>query len=846
MTLARPDPRQLWTGDLADMAKTVAEVITELGRSPQTSGFEWLLSVAEDAMEVGLSEVSAQLLDACTTLLPRLAGDTERAAIAARLANVGGLLALRTGRIADAERLLRTAAQASQDVGDVLGEALAQQNLAAALWLSGNMAAAREYATAALDIYTRTADPVRRAQMLINLANYDLDEESIDEAEARLNEAATLARGPAATSVRTSILGTRALVARARGDQQLAGTIHRQVLRRARRNGNIHQARIAMQDLGNWYAETGQPRRAASWIARAAELGKREGNTILSAQLLRAQAVQLFAAGRIGQSISVVRSALELSDQVHDEQGGAEGCADLAAFLIHASQSGATDRDADGLVSLDEAGALLETSLAYFQQTGDTPWIQRVLANFASLALAQGRPLQALERLVTARESLETSAAAARINIDRRAASIAIGDAHRPELAAEFIRNAALEIASAPAPVSIAAVPEPPGAHPQRRGAAAAWELALGAAQLRDYPFALQQAIELFAEARATATQDDALLFHITNDLGSSYDQGDDPESAIECFDACLDIAGRLDDRVMRQQALANRAEMARRRREPGAIERFREAIRLAEDLADTPAQVASLLNLASAYVDEDRSAEAEEAVLQAEERLDRTEGLDDVNGRLLTIKGNIAWALEDFDAARVFYLAAAEQSEGAERIQSIAAGLVTLARMRQRERYRRLLERLIRVGQRAKLDGIVAEALLPSAEEWLAAEAVGLSARTYAEAIELALMQWWHDLPAVSDTTVETTAETDPAQALDSRMDPVVGVIARMTAGLARVPTLRPRVTRQTIARLQRDLPEEIQEIVITWVEQANTILADINHQTPGANYPPRPSTGR
>ena len=89
-----------------------------------------------------------------------------------------------------------------------------------------------------------------------------------------------------------------------------------------------------------------------------------------------------------------------------------------------------------------------------------------------------------------------------------------------------------------------------------------------------------------------------------------------------------------------------------------------------------------------------------------------------------------------------------------------MAAGLFTLARMRQRERYRRLLERLIRVGQRAKLDGIVAEALLPSAEEWLAAEAVSLALERTAEAIELALMQWWHDLRAVSDTTVETTAE--------------------------------------------------------------------------------------
>jgi tetratricopeptide (TPR) repeat protein len=821
------------------MAKTVADVIKDLGRSPETSGFEWLLSVAEDAMEVGLSEVSSQLLDACTSLLPHLVGDAERAAISARLANIGGLLALRTGRIADAEQLLRTAAQASRDLGDVLGEALAQQNLAGALWLLGNIAAAREYATAALNTYTRTEDSLRRAQMLINLANYDLDEESIDEAETRLDEAATLATGRVATSVRSSILGTRALVARARGDQQLAGTIHRQVLRRARWNGNIQHTRIAMQNLGNWYAETGQPRRASSWLGRAAELANREGNTILSAQLLRAQAVQLFAAGRIGQSLSVMRTALGLSDQIHDEQGAAEGRADLAAFLIHGSQNGATDRDAtNDQAALDEARALLDAALAHFQQAGDTPWIQRILANFASLALAQGRPLQALERLITARESLETSAAA-RVSIDRRAASIAIGDAHRPELAAEFIRHAALEIASAAPPVAIPAAAEPPGAHALRRATAAAWELALGAAQLRDYPLALPQAIELFVEARAAATQDDALLFHIINDLGSTYDQADDPESAIECFDACLDIAGRLEDRVMRQQALANRAEMARRRREPGTIERFREAISLAADLGDTPALVASLLNLATAYVGEDRLEEAEETVLQAEGLRDRTEGSDQINARLLAIRGNIAWARADFDAARAFYLAAAEQSEGAEQIQAMAAGLLTLARTRQRDRYRQLLERLIRVGQQAKLDGIVAEAILSSAEEWLAAEAVGLTARTYAEAIELALMQWWHDLPAVPDATVEITGEIDSTQAADSRMDPVVRVIARMTAALAEAPTLHPNVTRQIIARLRRDLPQEIHEIVIAWVEQADTILADTGHQTPGAEPP-------
>ena len=77
--------------------------------------------------------------------------------------------------------------------------------------------------------------------------------------------------------------------------------------------------------------------------------------------------------------------------------------------------------------------------------------------------------------------------------------------------------------------------------------------------------------------------------------------------------------------------------------------------------------------------------------------------------------------------------------------------------------------------------------------------------------------------------------------------MDPVVGVIARMTAGLARVPTLRPRVTGQNHRTWYTiSLKKSARGIVITWVEQANTILADINHQTQGANYPPRPSTGR
>jgi hypothetical protein len=159
---------------------------------------------------------------------------------------------------------------------------------------------------------------------------------------------------------------------------------------------------------------------------------------------------------------------------------------------------------------------------------------------------------------------------------------------------------------------------------------------------------------------------------------------------------------------------------------------------------------------------------------------------------------------------------------------------------MRERDRYRRLLQRLIRLGQQAKCEGVVAEALLPSGEEWLAAEAIGLSALTYAVAIELALAQWSNDLPVLIDEGFDATvssAQIDPFQANDLRMDAVVRVLLGMAASLARAPALQPKVSRQTMTRLRRDLPEEIYDIVISWVQEAYSVLTDTRHLTPGTD---------
>ena len=827
MTPTYPDPGAWWERKPTELATTIADVVRQAREAADPEAFEWLLNLAEQAMEIELSEFSAQLLNACRTLLPRLTDPTAGAALTSRLDNLDGLLALRTGRLADSERYFRAAALQSHEVGDALGEALAHQNLAEALWEFGKTTEAREQADAALSMYTHMSDSVRRAQVLVNLANFDLADGRIDDAETQLDEATTLATARSAFGVRLSILGTRALLARARGDQASAGRLHRQVLRRARRTGDLTRVRMASQNLGAWYAEMGQPLRASSWVAEAADLAHSEGNVVLAGNLLRAQAVQLFTAKHIDDAISVMRRALELSDQVGDAQGRGEAQADLGAFLINLSVEEVSDgAPANRLAALDEATALLEEALTYFRQAKDVAWSQRIQGNFASLAIAQGKPLKALERLSAARESLPLGDVPGRVQIDRRAASIAIEDAHRPDLAAEFIRHAAAGLAENQVQGGI---PDMRGVESRfrPRAIAPAWELALGAAQLRDYAFGLPFAIDLFEEARAAASPDDALLFHITNDLGSTYDQAGNPEAAIECFDACLAIADRLNDRVMRQQALANRAEMARRRGQPEAVQLFGQAIRLAEELEDVQAQVDSMLNLASAYVDQLRLDEAQSTVTLADALLDRSEAPAGSARRLLSIRANIAWAQGDFEAAGSLYRAAAARSEGADRIESLASALLTLARTRQGDRYRRGLDRLTRNAQQNHLDGVLAETLLPSAEEWLHAEVPGLSARTYAEAIELALVQCAHDMPVAVDAADAPTLVqlgTGPLPSDDGRLDVLFRVIVRTAVGTSLVPALGPVVIRRVIARLRHDLPSGVHEALVDWLSLADS----------------------
>lgn len=511
--------------------------------------------------------------------------------------------------------------------------------------------------------------------------------------------------------------------------------------------------------------------------------------------------------------------------------GWSEGRADLAAFLIGIVQNDAPGSSLEDSDRLAEAASLLDSSLEYFERVGDAAWTEKVHSNGASLALLRGQPLRALERLVAARESVPPSDVHRRMSIDRRAMSIAATDARRPELAAEFVRHAATEAASAPSISDLSLSGQALGVRVRNAAMAEAWELAVGATGLREYPFALSQAIQLYGEANDLLSDEESLRFQITSDLGSAYAELGNTAAAIECFESCLTIAQSFDDRVMRQQALANRAEMARREGEPQALDDLQEAASIAGELGDFPAQAGVLMNLASGFVDNVRLDEAEAVVTQVSNLLQLTNAPEDDQVRIQMINGNIAAARGDLDTARSYYFSAAKLSTGTGWVQSEAAALWSLALDGKRNQYRRLLQRIIRVGQRDKLDGVVANAILPSAEAWLNAGVVNVSARTYAAAIVLGLVEWSNSRPVTTQPNVDD---------LLGSADSLTYVIARMASNLSRVPSLRPRVTADVLAYLKRDLPEQLDQIVAKWIEESQAVLTEASANLP---LPPGPN---
>ena len=611
------------------------------------------------------------------------------------------------------------------------------------------------------------------------------------------------------------------------GDLQAAGEYHRQVLRRIRRGDTLAHTRIATQNMGAWYAEAEKPRHAAFWLGRAANLAGQEGNPSLAASLLRSQAIQLMRAGTLDRAEEVMRLAVSMSDGAGDPRGAAEARADLAAILLTgaAKPSGQLGVEEE---RFSESDALLRLALDFFTEIGDTDWIDRIWNNRISLSLLRGDAIEAIDHVLSARTAIGSSRPTERLALDRRGMQLSLTEARRPDLSVAFARDAA-DLAASGLAASDEQVPGRQSRDRPSGSAAAAWELALGGAMLRDHHFALDQAIILFREAQELSVGDESLTFHITNDLGLAYEDSGDREAAIECFDRCLQIASERDDRYMRQQALANRGELGRRMGTSDAIPQLQEAVELAKNLLDIEAEAMSLLNLAWCHIDQGDLSGAEQTLVELQTLFNN--GLAGIAtlSTVESIRGGIAFKREEYWESYAWHIKAASHATSPkEHFDAMASALWPLIKVGDRRRYRSLLGRLVRAGQQADRDGQIAELIAPYGIEWVALGAVGMAARTLSDAILLGISQWTKDVKLLGG---DTGLITDELWA-NGLFEPLAISIVQLNGSVARRPELRQRLLKEVFARVRRQLPESDGDFVASWIEQ----LADMAWESLGA----------
>jgi tetratricopeptide (TPR) repeat protein len=482
---------------------------------------------------------------------------------------------------------------------------------------------------------------------------------------------------------------------------------------------------------------------------------------------------------------------------VNDERATAEGRADLAAILITKATRLPSD-DVTKPEMLAEAGVLLSDANSYFRDAGDRGWINRTENNMISLAVLRGEPEHALELLTSARDATNEAEGRERVEFDRRGLSLAVSELSEPDAAAAFARDAAEVVAAGRASASEQALGSV-GTEVLTASAARAWQLALGGAFLRDYVLAQPQAIDLFQEARAIVETDDTLWFHITNDLGSTLEDSGDSTSALECFDSCLDLANRRDDRYMRQMALANRGEMLRRGGDPAeAQHQSREAAELAHSLLDFDAEVGSLLNLTWAYIDTGDYGSAERSLVETSTVAADRQIESSTSRRFASARAGLAAARGDYEQSYRWHLrSAADADEPVERVESLIAALQDLARSGNHASFRRLLNRLERLAQQSELDGHLSELLAPIGGEWIVQNAARLAARTFADAILL----------GVSAALKLSRLGNGDGDA-DALLYPIVTPIVQMNLAIARGSVSRSRVVRDVFRRIRRALP--------------------------------------
>jgi tetratricopeptide (TPR) repeat protein len=554
------------------LEELVAEARQTAAAGHLEQAFELLYRAIRLVEDMGFPQVALLLVDKLYTVLDV---DQLEPRNKAWLLNSKGLALQSLGRIKEAAQTLNDMRKLGETLDDKQIVATSLMNLGTQALMAGNTEAACELWNRSLTINHEIGQYRAATQIRLNLASAYIQAGDLREAEAQLSVVQEFVEMWKDPHLLATFYGNVGTISAKHGYYDIARKNYEMALKNARRTGDLSAKVNTLQNLGALNLDEGLPSKAMHWFRRALKIAETTGSLASQEAIFAGLAMTFHRVGRRHEAAESFEKARRIAEQMGDRLAKARYTADLGAILLSAKE-------------IKLAKSLLQEALDIFKEIGDQEWEYRVLRNMIEVHWASGNLEASMKAVELALAALKPESHAERAELFGRAAQIWLGDRERLEQASYYYNRQLSEYEK------------------QDEVEALAWHSALAGAALAEaggtnlsIPF-YSRSIELYK-----SLSDNHMIFHALNDRANAFSDLGRYQEALTDYEVCMNLADKLDDRVMRLQTSLNWGETARRRgkiRE--AISKLNKAVSLSRKLADRESEAESLANLGIALSD--------------------------------------------------------------------------------------------------------------------------------------------------------------------------------------------------------------------------------------------------
>lgn len=778
---------------MPDSRAEVERLVRSGARAPELLGLvrQWALSgrvrdaadlalgLADSAIEAGRPDTAIDALEAFDGFADRLPASVEDRVWRLRLE---GLARAHRGEHLVARDLAeRALEEALRSRRSDLVIPVTLQAGATALQ-RGDYHAAEAHMIDALKRARRKKDFEWVSQALVNLANIEIFHGNFKAAKRHLDDAERTDRDAGWERPRSSIVGTRAVVAAKEQAWELAEELNRAALTSSRRSKDSLAEVVALQNLGALSVDRGRPGQALRWyrsaIRRATDIGARRKVGDISKGL----ALALQRMHRLEDSAAAFAIARAVYLELGDSAAAARVTADLGVIEMLRNNN-------------NEAKLLLNEASTELLTLGEQSWWALAQLSLAELLYADHQLSEATDVIEHAVERLEEDTET-RARLLWRLASLLTAARSTGRLV-EVLQDALATERGALSKEQLA----------WRYGLAAAHLRSAGASALA-LPF-LDRAIQL-------ANHDAEAQFHLRNDRGVALAELGRLEEAEAEFRTGMRSAQRRSDRAMQAQAAQNLGvTLHRRGKLKESIRTLELGARVASEIGDAVSEVSILASLGLALTSADQLGRAEET-LHSALSLALEIGEEEAVGTSLGGLADLAFRRKEYSRAAEYYGKAARHhgdDEEYRQVEDLGGRVESLAAAGRTRSLNRAVQELVDVAQASDNEAIAWQACARAGLWYAKTGKLDRAAGLYAIAIVLA---------GVSGKTLYHAAvmEGDFEPGIAAMMEAVAFMLAHGEHDEIAVDRLLPKIRRILVE--QYELPYHVVDDVFSAIVAA------------------------